>query len=52
MPSVAFSPDWVRAVMLASRPLAMARPAASSEPELIFYPEDRAVRVLFREACV
>ena len=38
--------------MLACMPLAMARPAASSEPELIRRPVESWVRVFCRLACV
>src|SRR5579864_4124170 len=51
-PSLALRADWVRAVMLACRPSAMARPAASSAPELMREPEDRAYRVFCKLACV
>src|SRR5258708_20865896 len=40
MPSFTFCTDWFRAAMLAFRPLAMARPAASSAPLLMREPED------------
>src|SRR5271165_7627355 len=51
-PSVALRADWVRAVTLAARPSAIARPAASSAPELMREPEDSRSKVVFREAPV
>ena len=39
-PLFTFCSDWVRAVTLAWRPLAIARPAASSAPVLMREPED------------
>src|ERR1039457_2038951 len=55
VPSLAFVDDWVKAAELAARPSPSERPAASSEPELIFDPEDnccntsdRLLLVLFR----
>src|SRR5258708_15808833 len=48
MPSFTFCTDWFRAAMLAFRPLAMARPAASSAPLLMREPEDSWKRVFCR----
>src|SRR5207237_7161541 len=39
-PSFAFRADWVRAVMFARNPSAIARPAASSAPLLMRDPDD------------
>src|SRR6185437_5172959 len=47
-PSCALVCDWARAVALACRPLTSESPAASSEPELIFDPDDNCCRVLER----
>src|SRR5271167_169094 len=51
-PSVAFSADWVSAVTLACKPLAMAKPAASSAPELIREPVDKRYKVFCRPMLV
>ncbi len=51
-PELTLAPDWVRAETLACRPLATARPAASSAPELMREPEDSWVSVFCRLACV
>src|SRR6202021_2225712 len=51
-PFEAFWLDWVRAAMLAPKPLAIDRPAGSSAPELIFNPVDSCWRVLCRLVCV
>src|SRR5271165_4824231 len=51
-PSVALRADWVSAVTLAFSPSAMARPAASSAPELMREPEDNCRSVFCRELCV
>src|SRR5207247_9146500 len=47
-PSFALREDCVRAVMLACKPSAMARPAASSAPVLIRDPEERRNSVFCR----
>ncbi len=52
VPSVAFCADWVRAVMLAFKPSAMASPAASSAPELMREPEDNSYSVFCKFICV
>src|SRR5271166_5109458 len=51
-PSVAFCTDWVNAVTFASSPLAIARPAGSSAPELMRWPVESCCRVLLRDICV
>src|SRR6185437_12295644 len=51
-PSVALRVDCVKAVMFAFKPSAIARPAASSAPELMREPEDSCCRVLFKDICV
>ena len=51
-PSVALRADWVRAVTLAFNPSAIARPAASSAPELMREPDESRSKVVFRDAPV
>src|SRR5690349_19308348 len=51
-PSDALRADWVRAVMLAWRPSAIANPAASSAPELIREPDDSCESVFWSDAWV
>src|ERR1035437_4623069 len=47
-PSLALVCDWPRACELACRPFTSERPAASSDPELIFDPEDSCCSTLER----
>ena len=47
-PSFAFRADWLRAVILARKPSAIARPAASSAPLLIRDPDESRKRVRCR----
>src|ERR1039457_1606940 len=49
---LAFCCDCVSAAMFAPIPFAIDKPAASSEPELIFKPVDNWVRVFCRLDCV